>query len=398
MTNLRPADVIHGEITRISNRGNGILDYGAGEISIGAIRPEAVGQAVDAVVYDEDHAFCLDMSAQVEYYDNTRKAQTGQLLDNPPKDCPGLGEVIEVEIKGINSSGHGPATYRGIPVRVRNIPENITNGETHSVKVYRIEPRRLIATGLTEFTVRSSLSDLGSRFSAKITSRTNSGNGLIEEFVGQKINIGPIKPETVGETVDAILLNEDWAYCLTPSVVAGDYDEAMSPHMTEVDFTLDELSQKRNVRGQPPDTSNARIVRGEQRRRSRFRDEVIDAYDGACAVCGQRIKDAKSGEYFEVEAAHIYPVSGVEAEDSLEGGPDTVKNGISLCRTHHWTFDNGWFTITDDYRIKIKNDPSVPGYEMLEQYEGKELLLPDDRSFWPAQHYLEAHREKVWTG
>ena len=123
MSALQPTDLVHGEIIRISNNGNGILDYGSGEISIGPVRSEAVGNEVEAVVYDEDHAFCLDESVQVEYYDNIRKAQTGQLLDNPPSDCPGLGDEIDVRIEGINSSRHGPANYHGIPVRVRNIPK-----------------------------------------------------------------------------------------------------------------------------------------------------------------------------------------------------------------------------------------------------------------------------------
>lgn len=398
MSDLQPTDIVHGEITRISNSGNGVLDYGSGEISVGPIRPEAVGREVDAVVYDEDHAFCLDESAQVEYYDNTRKAQTGQLLDNPPSDCPGLGDEIEVEIEGINSSQHGPATYRGIPVRVRNIPEGVSIGEIIPVKVYRIEPRRLVATGLTDISIRSRLPDTGDRFSAKLSHRTNSGRGLVESFVDHTINVGPVGEDAVGKTVDAILLNEEWAYCLTDSVVDEEYDEAMEPHISEVTYNLEELSRKRRARDDPEQNAIGRVVRGEQRRRSSFRDQVIDAYDGTCAVCGQRIQDANSGEYFEVEAAHIYPVSGVEADDSLEGGPDTVRNGLALCRTHHWVFDNGWFTITDEYVIKVRDDPSISGYEQIQPYDGERLKLPEDRSIWPAQHYLRAHKDNVWKG
>lgn len=392
MSKLRPTDLLHGKITRISNSGNGVLDFGAGEISIGPVLPESVGKEVDAVVYDEDHAFCLDESVQVEYYDNTRKAQTGQLLENPPSDCPGLGEEVNVEIKGINSSRHGPATYYGIPVRVRNIPENVSIGETIPVKIYRIEPSRLVATGLTDISLRSHLPDVGERFTAKITHRTNSGRGLVEEFVEHSINVGPVRTDAVGKTIDAILLNEEWAYCLTDQVVDDRYDEAMAPHVSDVGYSVEELSEKREARGGSADN---RIIRGENRRTPRFRTEVVEAYDGACAVCGQRIQDVNTGKYFEVEAAHIYPVSGVEADDTLEGGPDTVRNGLALCRTHHWAFDNGWFTIADDYTIKVRGDPSTSGYEQIQQYDGEQLMLPDDRSTWPAQHYLEAHRERV---
>jgi len=395
MSALQPTDLVHGEIIRISNNGNGILDYGSGEISIGPVRSEAVGNDVEAVVYDEDHAFCLDESVQVEYYDNIRKAQTGQLLDNPPSDCPGLGDEIDVMIEGINSSRHGPANYHGIPVRVRNIPEEVSIGDTLSVKIYRIEPQRLVATGLTDISIRSSLPDIGARFTATISHQTNSGRGVVEEFVDRNINVGPIRSDAVGKTIDAILLNDEWAYCLTDGVVDDGYDEAMAPHISNIRYNSEELSGKREARRKSHSNQIGRIVRGEQRRGSGFRNQIIEAYDGTCAVCGQRIQDAGSGEYFEVEAAHIYPVSGVEADDSIEGGPDTVRNGLALCRTHHWVFDNGWFTISNDYTIEVRGNPSTSGYEHIGPYDGEQLLLPDDDSVWPAQYYLDAHRNKI---
>lgn len=264
MTEIQPTDLIHGKITRISNRGNGILDYGPGEISIGPVRPETVGEKVDAVVYDEDHAFCLDERVQTDYYDNTRKAQTGQLLENPPSECPGLGEEIDVEVEGINSSQHGPATYRGIPVRIRNIPEDVSIGETIPVKVYRIEHQRLVATGLTDFSIRGRLPDIGDRFTANITHRTNSGRGLIEEFVDQTINVGPVRKDTVGNTIDVILLNNEWGYCLDNQVVDEEYDHAMKPHVSDVEYTLEELSRKREARDNQSENGVGRVVRGEK--------------------------------------------------------------------------------------------------------------------------------------
>ena len=263
------------------------------------------------------------------------------------------------------------------------------------MKIYRIEPQRLIGTGLTDITIRSNLPDIGDRFTATITHRTNSGRGLVEEFVDQDLNVGPVRSGVVGETIDAILLDENWAYCVTDGVVDDGYDEAMAPHISDVRYTLEELSEKREARGESNTNQIGRIVRGEQKRGSGFRNQIIEAYDGTCAVCGQRIQDVGSGEYFEVEAAHIYPVSGVEADDTLEGGPDTVRNGLALCRTHHWAFDNGWFTISNDYTIEVRGDSSTPGYEHIGPYDGEQLLLPDDNSAWPAQYYLEAHRDKV---
>lgn len=395
MSRLLPTDIIHGRIVRISNAGNGILDYGNGEISIGPIEETSVGQEVDAVVYDQNLALCLTSSARTENYDNTVRAKMGQLVDNPTAECPGLGDVIEIKLQGINSSRHGSADYEGIPVRVRNIPEGASTGDVISVKVYRLEPNRIVATGHTDIRLRSQFPDVGSKFSAIISRRTHSGKGLLESFPDD-INIGPIREGVVGEAVSAVFLGNGWAYCLDQSLVGDEYDAAMAVHVDDAaGISLQDLSERRRNQTEKTREKLGQIRRGRTSRKSSFRNQVVEAYDGTCAVCGQRIVDANSGDYFEIEAAHIYPVSGVEVDDTTEGGPDTIKNGFALCRTHHWAFDNGWFTISDDYTVHIRGDPSQPGYELLEQYDGVRLKLPEDESLWPAQYYLQAHRERV---
>jgi putative restriction endonuclease len=72
----------------------------------------------------------------------------------------------------------------------------------------------------------------------------------------------------------------------------------------------------------------------ETRRRARdyaFTEVVRDSYDNTCAVCGSQ-RESPNGKP-EVEAAHIY--------SKAEGGSDDPRNGISLCKFHHWAFDSG---------------------------------------------------------
>jgi hypothetical protein len=88
MSSLEPAEMISGTIDRISNSGNGMLDYEDGEISIGPVKPESIGRTVNAVVYSQSFALCLTESARTEYYDNTFKAITNQLAEKPPKGVP----------------------------------------------------------------------------------------------------------------------------------------------------------------------------------------------------------------------------------------------------------------------------------------------------------------------
>ncbi|MDS0243543.1 MULTISPECIES: HNH endonuclease [unclassified Haloferax] len=125
-------------------------------------------------------------------------------------------------------------------------------------------------------------------------------------------------------------------------------------------------------------TENRRIARGQA-----FADAVKDAYDEQCAVCGaNRLSPAGNPE---VEAAHIYPRS--------EGGKDDIRNGVAFCKLHHWGFDTGWFTITDDHDVVVLDKPDLDGYEEFIELDGESLNLPDDEDIHPAQIYLQASRE-----
>lgn len=59
-------------------------------------------------------------------------------------------------------------------------------------------------------------------------------------------------------------------------------------------------------------------------RRAAFATEVLEAYGHLCAMCGLNLG--------LIEAAHLYPAHA-------PGSPDSVKNGIALCRNHHGAFD-----------------------------------------------------------
>lgn len=125
-------------------------------------------------------------------------------------------------------------------------------------------------------------------------------------------------------------------------------------------------------------TSTTRTVRDGE-----FTKKVRDAYDRTCAVCGTR-RETKDGQP-EVEAHHIRPVS--------DDGPDSVQNGIALCRLHHWAFEKGWIAVSDDYEMFVRDWETVPGYEEFSKYEGESLHLPDDPQQYPRQQYLRYHRK-----
>lgn len=121
-------------------------------------------------------------------------------------------------------------------------------------------------------------------------------------------------------------------------------------------------------------------------RRAAFTLAVRRLYEYRCAVCGSGLRGPK-GEP-EVEAAHIFP--------KRLRGSDDLRNGICLCRLHHWAFDVGWFDIADDYTVRVRPGiPVTPDYAALRGLDGRKARLPRDRRFRPHPIYLRARAEQT---
>jgi putative restriction endonuclease len=118
-----------------------------------------------------------------------------------------------------------------------------------------------------------------------------------------------------------------------------------------------------------------------------FRRIVVSSYDHRCALCGIRIVTPDG--HTLVEAAHIIPWSKSQNDD--------IRNGMALCRTCHWGFDEGMLGVSDNYTVitsrSIGTDPNFPG--LLLTLSGRGFIPPANRDFWPAQEYLADHR-RAW--
>ncbi|GCE06635.1 HNH endonuclease [Dictyobacter aurantiacus] len=124
-------------------------------------------------------------------------------------------------------------------------------------------------------------------------------------------------------------------------------------------------------------------------RRYKYRDiafsiSVKQAYNFKCAICSLGVRGPKNET--EVESAHFYP-KGLN-------GSDDIRNGICLCRRHHWAFDVGWFAISDQYTVMInKNMPNDPDYDFIRDWEGKPINLPQAKACWPHLKFVREHRK-----
>jgi hypothetical protein len=119
-------------------------------------------------------------------------------------------------------------------------------------------------------------------------------------------------------------------------------------------------------------------------RDAKFRILVRRAYSSKCAVCGSGL--LSPGGEPEVQSAHIYP-------KKLKG-KDHPRNGLCLCRRHHWALDVGWMSLSDDFTLLVHNDlPEQDEYEFIRKYAGTKILLPTDKKAAPHPVFLQAHRK-----
>ena len=118
-----------------------------------------------------------------------------------------------------------------------------------------------------------------------------------------------------------------------------------------------------------------------------FRRAVVKAYDHRCALCGIRVRTLDG--HTLVEAAHIIPWS--ETRD------DRPANGLSLCRTCHWTFDERLLSVSRDYEIVTSNQLNVSGNlsGYLMNLEGRTIFVPSYEAYRPDRDSLEWHRKRL---
>ena len=119
-----------------------------------------------------------------------------------------------------------------------------------------------------------------------------------------------------------------------------------------------------------------------------FRQAIMRIYDYTCAVC-QLYVLTLDGESV-TEAAHIIPFS--------ESHNNDVRNGISLCQLHHWSFDKGLISVDSNYKVIVSELmlERGPTEWLLTTLRGKSIWLPENEEYYPAQDALTWHRERVF--
>jgi putative restriction endonuclease len=148
----------------------------------------------------------------------------------------------------------------------------------------------------------------------------------------------------------------------------------------------------------PSDEDRARAARYQAPERPpvnvrevRFRLDVVSAYKYTCALTGYRLLTIDAASI--VDAAHIHQFA--------QAGSNDVRNGLALSKNAHWLFDNGLWTVDDNYliRVAVKHfTEESPDQRALEAYRGQPIGRPADQRLWPDREHLRWHRENKYLG
>ncbi|MEZ4887541.1 MAG: HNH endonuclease [Chitinophagales bacterium] len=119
-----------------------------------------------------------------------------------------------------------------------------------------------------------------------------------------------------------------------------------------------------------------------------FKRLVPKVYKYTC--CISELQVSSISNISMIDACHIRQFS--ETQD------DTIKNGFVLCPNLHRAFDRGLIAISDDYKVLVSNkfEENNKSIYNIKQFEGKKILLPHERKYYPAIENFRWHRKEKY--
>ncbi|MFB6201903.1 MAG: HNH endonuclease [Halorhabdus sp.] len=410
-------DIVEGTFTGFKSHGGGVVNINGGEYILQDDTDASIGDTISVRVLHGDEVITSrqldEMETQKHGYPNEYYAQVYAHTSGNNRRVIG----IENDIDGEDYFTARVTCPRGTPIPIMPVP---ASGSPSSVVVctdpsfwsddYATRMANLARPSTTQFKelreifiagdpIPTNEFDLGVPghdivIEGEIIRFSQNDNAIVaihgdeytlrgdtERRVGDKLTVKLSTPDFVERVSESPVLEPQRGNGAIG--ISGDNDTRTNrtgtPNIT--DGTDDSERQSE------PSLTESTTTYTETRQRERdstFTEDVRTAYDERCAVCGVRRVTPGQDPNSEVEAAHIYP--------KREGGVDDVRNGIALCKLHHWAFDNGWFSITDDYEIIVADAPERDGYEEFVNLAGELIRVPDDKGQRPHPKFPREHR------
>ncbi len=120
-----------------------------------------------------------------------------------------------------------------------------------------------------------------------------------------------------------------------------------------------------------------------------FKRQVPLIYKNTCAISKLQINATFNVSL--IDACHIVPFS-----NSYD---DTITNGISLTPTLHRAFDRGLISIDENYCVIVSdkfNESNIESKYSINQFKGKEILLPKNKKYYPKLDNFKWHRTNIF--
>ncbi len=170
-------------------------------------------------------------------------------------------------------------------------------------------------------------------------------------------------------------------HAIVPTYVCGWDPVALKARIT---FGTPEQVEDKTYPENPERRFALRIVK-QRLHQSSFRELVISAYGGSCALSGLR-------ERRLLDAAHIV------ADKEEELGQPVVPNGLLLSKLHHAAFDANFIGIDPDFSVHVSRrllgQRDGPMLDALKRLEGRKLKLPRKVANRPDRNRLAARFEQ----
>ena len=172
-------------------------------------------------------------------------------------------------------------------------------------------------------------------------------------------------------------------------VTIEQFQQRVDPETILSDDLIETALQLESLEAWSPFVAKERAVYrvSKSKRDTAFRNIILRNYHRTCAVTGTKFS---YGNIVEAQAAHII---GKEAN-----GTDDPRNGLALNHTAHWAFDQGLFTVSDQYEILVHpkaKSASESLFPIIER-DGKTIALPDELSIYPHPEALQWHRQEIF--
>jgi len=122
-------------------------------------------------------------------------------------------------------------------------------------------------------------------------------------------------------------------------------------------------------------------------RSTAFARIIREVYDYRCSACGLRLN---LNGLVIIDAAHLIPFS--ESQD------DDPRNGIALCKNHHWAMDKFLIVPGTDklWHVSPELDERIEGCKEIIDLNKRKILLPQNEKYHPKPTSLSWRQKRIF--